>query len=207
MAHQRSINALLTDLDGVIRRWDGQDAAAIECDTGLPAGSITATAFDPELLLPAITGRVTDEGWRVQIAERLRECHPGADVDRAMTAWFAPTGEVDAGVLKLVQAARQQVPVVLITNATTRLNSDLAALGILDAFDHIVNSSAVGAAKPDRAIFEHALGLLEATAAETLYVDDTERYLGPARALGLVTHRFTGIDHLRAAFAGHGLAT
>ena len=201
------IRAILTDLDGVIRDWSGQDDAAIERLTGLPGGEIKRTAFDPELLIPAITGQVTDEAWRQRIAQRLRERHPEADADRAVGMWSEPAGEVNHEVLVLLHACRGRVPLVLITNASSRLERDLAVLGLLDAFDHIVNSSEVGAAKPDRAIFEHALGRIGVQPGEVLYIDDTERYLGPASELGMVTHYFRGVDGLRAELGRHGLLT
>lgn len=199
------IRAILTDLDGVVRTWSGQDDATIERETELPAGAIKRVAFDPELLVPAITGRVTDEEWRRQAVARLRERYPDAQAERAMAMWSEPTGAVNREVLELLRVCRERVPLVLITNATSRLDRDLAALGILDAFDHIVNSSVVGAAKPDRAIFDHALGCVGVQPSEALYIDDTERYHAPAAGLGIVTHHFRDVDGLRAALGHHGL--
>jgi putative hydrolase of the HAD superfamily len=200
-----TIRAVLTDLDGVIRLWHGQDDAGIERAHGLPAGAIKGVAFDPELAIPAITGRVSDAAWRERATEVLGERHPGADTAGAMAAWSAPAGEIDREAMALIQEVRERVPVALVTNATSRLDADLARLGVVDAFDHIVNSATVGAAKPDRAIYHHALGLVGAKAGETLYIDDTDRYLGPAAALGLVCHHYRGIVGLRETLAGHGL--
>jgi putative hydrolase of the HAD superfamily len=191
------IRAVLCDFDGVIRDWSGQDDAGIERRFGLPPGAIKRVAFDPELLLPAITGDISDEAWREQIADLLRERHPRANAAGTVAAWSEPAGEIDWEVLTLIRAVRERVPVALVTNASSRLDADLAQLGILDAFDHIVNSSVVGSAKPDRAIFEHALGLVGTDAGETLYIDDTERYLGPAAEMGLVCHHYRGIEGLR----------
>lgn len=199
------INAMLTDLDGVVRDWSVQDAAGIERQTGLPPGTITGAAFHPDLLVPAITGRITDDAWRHMTSQRLRAQHPEADVDRAMAAWSEPAGVVDEPVLSIIQEVRRHVPVALITNATDRLPRDLERLGILDAFDLIVNSSEVGAAKPDRKIFLHALEQIGVPAEKALYVDDTERYMVHAQELGLITHHFTGIDGLRAALARHAV--
>jgi putative hydrolase of the HAD superfamily len=199
------IRAVLCDLDGVIRDWTGQDDAGIERRFGLPPGAIKGVAFEPALVVPAITGQITDTAWRIEVVHRLRERHPGLDAEGAMAAWSAPTGEIDREALALVQQVRGRAPVALVTNATDRLDADLARLGVLDAFDHIVNSSSVGSAKPDRVIFEHALGLVGAAAGETLYIDDTERYLGPAAALGLHCHHYRDVDGLREALATHGL--
>ena len=199
------MRTVLCDLDGVIRDWSGQDAAGIERRFGLPPGEIAGVAFDPELLFPAITGDVTDETWRRRIVDRLQARHPNVDAGGAIAAWSEPIGAIDEAALALVQVARQRVPVVLVTNATSRLDRYLARLGIDDAFYHIVNSSVVGAAKPDRAIFDHALALVGADAGEALYIDDTERYHGPAAALGLVCHHYRGVEALRETLARHGL--
>ena len=199
------IRAVLCDLDGVIRDWSGQDDTGIERRFGLPPGALKQTAFDPALVTPAITGEVTDEMWRERIVDRLRERHPDVDALGAAAAWSEPIGAIDVATLALMQQVRRRVPVALVTNATSRLERDLARLGVTDAFDHVVNSSAVGSAKPDRAIYEHALGLVGADAGEALYIDDTERYLGPAAALGLRCHHYRGADGLREALATHGL--
>ncbi len=58
------MRAVLTDLDGVLRIWDAHNFARAEAASGLPAGALRAAAFAPDLLEPAITGRVSDGGWR-----------------------------------------------------------------------------------------------------------------------------------------------
>lgn len=199
------IRGVLCDLDGVIREWSGQDDAGIERRFGLPDGAIKGVAFDPTLVLSVITGKITDAAWRAEVVHRVRERHPGVDAEGAMAAWSAPIGEIDREALALVQQVRERAPVALVTNATDRLDADLARLGVLDAFDHIVNSSSVGSAKPDRAIYDHALGLVGAEAREALYIDDTERYFGPAAQLGLRCYHYRGVDGLREALATHGL--
>lgn len=200
------MQAVLSDLDGVLRDWSGQDTAGVEARFGLPPGAITRAAFAPDLLVPAITGIVTDEAWRARIVDRLSARHPGADAQGAIAAWSEPAGAIDEAVLALLQTARQRVPVILVTNATSRLDRDLARLGVTEAFDHIVNSSAVGAAKPDRAIFDHALALVGADAGKTLYIDDTASYHGPAAELGLMCHHYRGVAGLRHTLVSHGLA-
>ena len=55
------IRALLIDLDGLIRIWDGSDAKAVEERFDLPVGTIPRTAFAPDLLIQAVTaGRSLD---------------------------------------------------------------------------------------------------------------------------------------------------
>jgi putative hydrolase of the HAD superfamily len=201
----RAIRALLIDLDGVVRVWSPVHFLAAEAAAGLPVGALRRAAFSPDLLHPAITGRVTDEEWRRQIVARVRADHPTADAERAVAVWSAPAGEVDGAVLAVVLACRARVPVVLLTNATSRLASDLARLGLSDAFDHVVNSSAVGWIKPQPEVFDIALRMAGVPAVEALFVDDTAANVAAAAQLGMVAHHFQGLALLRQTLARHGL--
>jgi putative hydrolase of the HAD superfamily len=199
------IQALLIDLDGVIRTWRSQDDPEAERGFGLPAGAIRRAAFAPERLLPAITGQVADSIWREQVAAALARHFPGADAAGAVRWWSAMPGEVDRDVLELVAACQQRVCVVLVTNATSRLPDDLRHLGLDTAFDHVINSSAVGAAKPDAAIFAAALAAAGVDAPNALFVDDTPGHVAAARRLGICGYQYTNAARLREVLQGHGL--
>jgi putative hydrolase of the HAD superfamily len=199
------IKALLTDLDGVIRIWHPTQDSDAENTVGLPGGAIKRVAFAPDLLLPTITGKHTDEAWRQQIVERLAQAYPTLDVARAVAIWSEPCGEVDQTTLALLRQVRRRCPVCLVTNATSRLPADLAQLDILDEFDHIVNSSAVGWAKPQPEIFQAALAAVEVSAAAALFVDDTARNVEVAQALGIPSHHFQTHTQLQQALAGYGI--
>ena len=199
------IRALLIDLDGVIRSWSRQEDPAAEAAFGLPPGAVRSIAFAPERLLPAITGQITDQAWREQIRAELARQFPSADAAGAVAWWSEPHGEVNAEVIELVHACRRRAAVVLVTNATTRLPDDLRRLGIDAAFDHIINSSAVGAAKPDPAIFAAALAAAGVAAADALFVDDTPGHVEAARRLGLAAHHYTGAAGLRDRLRALGL--
>jgi HAD superfamily hydrolase (TIGR01509 family) len=186
------IQALLTDLDGVIRLWDGQNDGSIERDFGLPPRTLTTIAFAPALLRPAITGQVSDESWRQQIVGQLAIQFPGCDAAAAVARWSAPAGAVDQQMVALLRRCRQRVPVGLITNATSRLPRDLARLGLLGEFDAIINSSVVGAAKPERQIFWAALEALRVKPETTLYIDDSPGHVQAAAELGIISYVYTG---------------
>jgi len=61
----------------------------------------------------------------------------------------------------------------IVSNFDSRLESILAALELDRLVGAVVFSSAAGAAKPDRAIFEQALSILHAKPGETLHVGDS----------------------------------
>src|SRR5512142_1175161 len=168
----RPFDAVLCDLDGVIRHWLPEDG--LESRYGLPAGAIAAAAFVPARLLPAITGEVTDEQWRDAVAGDLAAACGSASRARVLLgAWGSVSAcRVDEAVVALLARVRRSVPVVLVSNATTRLEADLAELGLARAVDLVVNSARVGAAKPDRRIYLAAARAAGAPAGRCLFVDD-----------------------------------
>ena len=114
-----------------------------------------------------------------------------------MQLWSMSPGEIDAGVLGLLQRCRKKPRLGLISNATTRLNSDLQRLGIDRSFDLIVNSSTIGHVKPRPEIFEAALNLLHISANEALFIDDNPGHVASAVDMGISGHHFTTYDRLK----------
>lgn len=70
--------------------------------------------------------------------------------------------------------------------AVTNGNADLARIGIRDLFDGVVSAAMAGAAKPARRIFDKAVEVGGASAAQTLHVGDHPYYdVHGARDAGL----------------------
>ncbi|MFE0457965.1 HAD family hydrolase [Kitasatospora sp. NPDC058965] len=191
-------DALLCDLDGVLRHWPTPGHADLDRQHGLPPGALAAAAFAPARLLPAITGLVTDEQWRAAVADELAERYgPGARA--AVTSWSAVAPRIDQQVAELLEQVRATLRVVLVTNATTRLEADLARQG-LDRLPHaVLNTARVGFAKPDPRVYRLAAELAGAPAHRCLFVDDTAENVEAARAAGMTAHHFRSAAGLRAA--------
>ena len=187
---------MLTDFDGVVRHWPPDVTASVEDRHGLPRGSLAKTAFDPSILDDAITGRLTDSEWRSEVARRLG-AETDADTARAaVAAWSTGRGVVDQAALRILQAARSAAALGLVTNATTRLGEDLARLGLTDAFDFVVNSSAVGCAKPSRCFYEHAARRCGCDSAAVLFVDDRPENVNAAIDFGFHGHLYRAPETL-----------
>lgn len=186
---------LLVDLDGVLRLWP-KDYADLERMHNLREGSLAAVAFEPSLIEQAVTGRITDREWRNRIVQRLAILYPRSKAEEAVAAWSRPFGAVQPEVLGLVVRARSRCAVGLLTNATDRLPRDLEELGLVNQFDFVVNSSDVGFSKPDSKIFQHALAVAGARAAETVFVDDTASNVSAAHSLGMRSHLFSSATSL-----------
>jgi putative hydrolase of the HAD superfamily len=199
------MKALLIDLDGVLRLWDADTAAAAEKQCSLPAGAITAAAFSSDLLVPAVLGRVADEDWRRLSVQRLLRDFPDSNAERAIALWSEASGRIDSSVLQIVRDCRRSSKVVLVTNATTRLGRDLEELHLLADFDHIVNSAVVGFMKPNRKIFEEALRVAETAAADAVFFDDNGKHVTSASNLGIASHIFVGADDMRGRLSALGM--
>jgi putative hydrolase of the HAD superfamily len=197
---------LLLDLDGVLRLWP-EDNSAIEAQHALPPGSLATVAFEANLLKQVITGTLTDDEWRAEVGRRLSEAFPDSEAHEAVAAWSTPAGSVCGNVLHLVAQARKVCKLGLVTNATDRLQRDLATLGLLEHLDFVVNSSEVGVAKPHPEVFRYALSLASAQPAQAAFVDDTPSNVAAASALGIRAHHFTSARGLRDFMHSLGLPT
>jgi putative hydrolase of the HAD superfamily len=205
VARERA-TALLVDLDGVLRRFDPAVAAGVEREYGLSEGVLAEIATQWGRLQPALTGRVTHAEWTASVADALTPSvgDPGR-ARAAVEQWQRHRGEVDPEVLAFVREVRAAgVRVGLAGDGTDILDADLAALGLTDEVDVVVNSSVVGFNKPAKEYFEAACAALETPPARVLLVDDEDRAVSGARAAGLSAYRWTGpagLRYVRAALA------
>ncbi|MFJ5230655.1 HAD-IA family hydrolase [Kitasatospora sp. NPDC088391] len=201
---ERRVGAVLCDLDGVVRVW--ADLAEVDAAFGLAPGTVGGAAFRAGRLLPAITGVVTDRQWREAVAgDLVAVCGSAGRAREVVAAWGRQPSRVDAEVVALLGAVRRSVPVVLVSNATDRLEADLAALGLDAEVDAVVNTARIGFAKPDARVFAAAAAAAGVPVERCLFVDDTAGHVAAAVALGMHGHHHRGADGLRAALAGHGL--
>jgi putative hydrolase of the HAD superfamily len=196
------LRAILCDLDGVIRHWDERDTAAIEQRHGLPAGCILAAAF--ELVGRATRGEIDDPAWRLDVRDALVRAH-GQAADPAVTAWCQLGGRIDAEVMALLAEQRGSGRrIALVSNATTRLEADLASAGIDKAFDAVISSARVRVTKPDPRIFHLAAGRVGCPPDACVFIDDAPANIEGARATGMTGILFAGAADLRAQLAALG---
>nr|WP_258050267.1 HAD-IA family hydrolase [Streptomyces finlayi] len=192
----RSFDAVLCDLDNVIRFYDTTHLADLERAVGLPEGTTMDVGYSPETDLPLLLGRITPDEWATTIAARLtgRVTEPQArELGRALAA--APF-RADEAVVALLRRARERMPLVLVTNASVQLEEDLALLGIDDLADHVVSSAREGVAKPDRAIYETAAARAGVPVERCLFVDDRQENVDAAVALGMTGVLYRGLADL-----------
>jgi putative hydrolase of the HAD superfamily len=128
---------------------------------------------------------------RRRCAEVLQANLPGAagiELDRMVQALLASLRFVafpDVRAALLAARARGQ-RLVVVSNWDVSLHGVLRALGLEPLVDAIITSAEVGARKPATALFERALELAGAAAAQAIHVGDSlEDDVAGARAAGI----------------------
>lgn len=185
---------MLCDLDNVIRFYDTTHLAELERGAGLAEGTTERVAFTPETDLPLLLGAITEQQWVESIVIGLAGQVPEIQARELATALAEAPFRVDNVVVAMLHQVRAHMPLVLVTNATVKLEDDLASLDLADFADHIVSSARVGVAKPDRRIYETAAEQAGVTMDRCLFVDDRLENVEAAVALGM-----TGVHYREPA--------
>lgn len=191
------IKYILSDFDGVIRKFPSERDEAIERKYGLPPGTLFKTAFYKANLDKAVCGNITDEQWRSGIEKSLALLSNETTAKLAIEEWSNFSGVVDNDYLNYLESQFPKVPIVVLTNGTTRLQSDLAKLGIADHFLKIFNSADIGFCKPDKGIFEYVLKNFVCEPSEILFVDDSLSHVKAAQDLGIQAYHYKSLDEFK----------
>ncbi|ATL30406.1 HAD-IA family hydrolase [Streptomyces formicae] len=198
----RAFDAVLSDLDGVIRFYDMAELEQSERAAGLAVGSTAEIAFAPETDLPLMRGEITKDQWTEAIAHGLADRVPherGRELATTLAEAKFRADEVVVGMLRQARAAG--LPVLLVTNATPWLADDLALLGLTGPtglVDDVISSADLGIVKPDRRIYEVAAERAGVAPARCLFVDDRQENVDAAAALGMTGLLYRDHADLRA---------
>ncbi|MER8028246.1 HAD-IA family hydrolase [Streptomyces bauhiniae] len=196
---RRPFDAVLCDLDNVIRFYDTTALAGLEHGAGLAEGTTARIAFAPETDLPLLLGEITKEQWVESIALGLAGQVSQAQARALGTAFANSPFRADEVVVDLLARARKHLPLVLVTNASVELEDDLALLGLTDLADHVVSSARVGVVKPDRKIYEIAAAQAGVAVDRCLFVDDRLENVQAAAGLGMTGVHYREPADLRGA--------
>jgi putative hydrolase of the HAD superfamily len=140
-----------------------------------------------------------DDAWR-ELADRFGL--PGTAERFASLLRDAIVPE--PAVLDLLPPLRTRVSLGLLSN-NYPIVSALVRKSAGAYFDRLLFSNETGTVKPDPRAYEEALEALGAEPPGTLFVDDKERNLAPAREMGLAVHCFTDPPTLRDDLVARGL--
>ena len=199
-----TITHVFFDVGGVLgtNGWDrAQRAAAVE-HFGLDGAELEARhATIVEMLEHGELG--LDEYLKATVFYRPRPFAP-SEFEAYMRARSVPFPETIDLARALGRTGRYRL--MTINNESDALNRHrLERFGLREMFTAFFSSCWIGVSKPAPRIYERALAMSQANPAHSVFIDDRERNLEPARELGMRTIRFTDAARLREELAELGV--
>ena len=136
-------------------------------------------------------------------------CAPRPFTREAFTAFMREQSRPYPETIDLARAlgATGRFRMLTLNNESADLNAyRLRRFGLAPIFSAFFSSCWLGVAKPARRIYDLALAMAQAEPARSVFIDDREQNLAPARALGMQVVRFTDAATLRHELATLGVA-
>jgi putative hydrolase of the HAD superfamily len=198
------IRTIIFDLGGVIVPLDFPRAyAAIAKHCSLPAPEIQRKVLETGLVDELECGRVDPQEFARVVIDSLKM---KVDYEQFGELWgelFPPHTLIQDEVF----AALKQNHRLLLMSNTNAIHFPyiLRHYPVLQRFDYFVLSYEVGVMKPDRRIYDEAIKHAECAAEECLFIDDVQENVDGARAAGMRSERFEGVEKLRRDLAALGV--
>lgn len=167
-----SIKAVFFDLGGVIVRTEFQaPRQQLAEKLGMEYDDLSKLVFDSDSGVRASIGEISSAEHWASVIQRLKR--PASELAVIREEFFA--GDiVDRTLLEYIRSLRGKYKTGLISNAWSDLREFIVREKFDDAFDHMIISAEVGAAKPEPKIFQIALEHFGVSPNEAVFVDDFE---------------------------------
>lgn len=203
----RQPGLVLFDLDDVLARYDRRlRLCELARRSGTTPAAVQAALFDSGLEHESDVGLWRPAEYADELSRRL-----GARLSlEDCIAARAVATPADPAMVALAGAVARRAAVAIFTNNGPFLTLHLARIcpPLFPLFEgRVVGAGDVGIAKPSPEAYLRALALLDATPAQTLFIDDRDENVSGARAAGLDALGFTSAATLRRALALYGLET
>ncbi len=165
-----TIKAIFFDLGGVIVRTEFQAPRQQLADRlGMEYDDLNKIVFDSETGIRATIGEISSEEHWAFVLQRLKR--PASELEAIRQEFFA--GDiVDRTLLDYIRSLHGKYKTGLISNAWSDLRDFIIREKFEDAFDALIISAEVGAAKPEPKIFQIALEQFGVRPSEAVFVDD-----------------------------------
>jgi 2-haloacid dehalogenase len=200
------IDNVVFDLGGVLIDWNPRYVYRSLFDDEQAMERFLTEICSAEWNAQQDAGRSWSEAVRVLVEE-----HP--EYEREIRAYHERWVEMLGGPIQetvdvLADLRAAGVRLFALSNWSTEtfvVARQIPEYRFLDRFDGIVISGDVGITKPDPRIFRHLLERHHLDPARTLFVDDIDRNVDAARALGMKAIVFKSGEALRADLRAAGL--
>lgn len=178
-----SLRAVYFDFGGVLVRTEFQAPREQLAERlGLDYEALCQRVFESESGMQAAIGGLSGQAHWESVARSLGQ--PTAEAGRIKQEFFA--GDVvDRELLDFVRSLRPRYRIGLISNAWDDLREYIAYERFDDAFDAMIISAEVQAAKPEPRIFQIALEKFGVQPGEAVFVDDLPENIAGCEAVGM----------------------
>jgi epoxide hydrolase-like predicted phosphatase len=178
-----TIKAVIFDLGGVILRTDYQAPRQHLAERlHMEYDDLVRMVFDSPTAQQATVGEVTTEAHWASVMKRLKR--PVAEAQAIRDEFFA--GDVlDLDLLNFIRSLKGRYKTGLISNAWDDLRAYILKEKFDDAFDYMIISAEVKAAKPSARIYQIALEQLGVSPSEAVFVDDFIDNIEACQKLGI----------------------
>ncbi|MCL4493588.1 MAG: HAD-IA family hydrolase [Firmicutes bacterium] len=192
------IHTLFMDIGGVIVEPNPEFWDCLQHNWGAPR-NVEQLFYGQDSPWPACRiGQITYLEYTARMAEQL-----GMSAEHLIRLRQDYEWRINWPMVTWLRAHRNpEIQIIAISNADDQLENQLTEFGVIDLFDHIINSARVGLAKPDPQIYRLALEKSHTPPELCLFVDDRLLNIEPAEELGMKTWVYAGFEAFTEAMIG-----
>lgn len=190
------IRAIFFDFGGVIlKTFDGVDHAGIEQRFGLEPKSLRLMVYRDSRYADFEVGNCTYDDWVASIRSAMDAQIPDRAAD-VLQAYFESDQPLNPDMVALVRRLHGNYTLGIISNNVPGMEDRMQERipDLIGLFDVRIGSGDVGLAKPDPAIFHHAMEAAGVQPAQSVFTDDYNKHADAARAVGMHAFHFNGYD-------------
>ncbi len=183
------IKTIFIDVGGVLVRTENTDARkGWEKKLHLKSGQLTRELYKIQPAKDATVGKVTADAIWKNVAEKFSLSTTSL---QDLRKDFFAGDKLNKSFYAFVKEIHKKYKIVLLTNAWDDARKTNIQKFHLDKIcDTMIISSEVGARKPSKKIFKMALNVANATASESIYIDDKMENIRVGKELGFNTILF-----------------
>ena len=192
---EKHYSVIVFDLGNTLIRFDHSISAKKFANLfNLDSEEVRRLFFDSKLTQAFERGRISPKDFHARITKHLGVKIPFRDFAAIWNDIFW----IDEESCAIARQLKKDYKLFLLSNIS-RLHYEYIAkkFDILKIFDEIILSFAVGAIKPETAIFEDVIKRAGGDKSKLLYIDDREDLIKEAIILGIDSIRFENADKLK----------
>lgn len=183
------IKAILFDFGGVIYKHQGTivpHVLAIIFNTNQEKINEEYQKYKNTL----VAGKISTESLLLTLKKKFSTDKTIEELEKQWLSVYGELTKPDEGVLDLIRILKRKYKIYLFTNTNEMNDRYNKNTGIYNYFDEIFCSFKMGMAKPDLGVYQFVLAEITTNPEETVFIDNQEENLLPAKTLGMKTILF-----------------